>query len=117
MDTLREIFTTLRDYGYCTDQQDFSRNWLGRSASYYAHLRSSGQRCSSASIGMLVGRLRETIAVRGQADGSGAQHPDELGDEQRHLSAAWTAAKVMYQRQGELSHVRTRNRVTAISLP
>ena len=107
MDTLSEIYTTLQDYGYCTDQQDFSRSWLGRSASYYAHLRSSGQRCSLASIGMLVGRLREIVAVRG----------DDRRDEQRRLSAAWIAAKVMFQGEWELLYVCPRDRVTAISLP
>jgi hypothetical protein len=116
MDTLTEIFTTLRDYGYCMDQQDFSRNWLGRSASYYAHLRSSGQRCSLASIGMLVGRLRELIAVRGQDDRGGEQRPDDGGDEQRRLGAAWIAAKVMYLGEWELLHVRPRDRITAIPL-
>lgn len=117
MDTLTEIFETLRDLRYCADQQDFSRNWLGRSASYYAHLRSSGQRCSLASIGMLVGRLRELVAVRGHDDRDREQRPDGGGDEQRRLGAAWIAAKVMYQGEWELLHVRPRDRVTAIALP
>lgn len=107
MDTLTEIFTTLRDYGHCADQQDFSRNWLGRSASYYAHLRSSGQRCSLASLGMLTGLLREIVAVRRDAD----------VDEQRRLGAAWIAAKVMYRGEWELLHVRPEHRTTAIALP
>jgi hypothetical protein len=106
MDTLTEIFETLRDLGHCASQEDFSLNWLGRSRSYYAHLRSSEQRCSIASIGMLVGRIREILSV-----------PGERGaDEQRRLGAAWIAAKVMYHGEYELRHVRPRDRVTAIPI-
>lgn len=107
MDTLDGIFETLRDLGHCASQEDFSANWLGRSRSYFAHLRSSQQPCSLASIGMLAGRLREIIA-----DGS-----DGEGDARRRLRAAWIAAKVMFQGEWELLHLRPRDRVAGLQLP
>lgn len=130
MDKLDEIFVTLRAFGHCADQQDFSRSWLGRSASYYAHLRSTRKPCSLASLGMLAGLIRETqnaAAARSANQSGGDDHqrhhcgddqPDDARSEEwRRLGAAWIAAETMFRGEWELMHARPSERVTAIALP
>ena len=58
MNTLINIYETLRSHGICSSQSDFSQRFLGRSASYLAHLRSSGTDCCPVSLNLLAERLQ-----------------------------------------------------------
>lgn len=91
MNTLDEIYTTLRAEGLCIDQQDFSVRWLGRSGGYYAYLRSSGARPSPTSCGMLAARIFAIVPRTSASPLFLASGP---------LRSAWVAASTMWQ--GEL---------------
>ncbi|MFC3442164.1 DUF6626 family protein [Sphingobium rhizovicinum] len=61
MRDLSDIFNLLCEYNLCSNQSDFSRDWLGRSNGYYAYLLSSGAEPNSASLGMLCARISNVL--------------------------------------------------------
>lgn len=105
MNQLEDIYHELRDLGVCSTQAQFSTDWLGRSSGYYAYVKSSGEAPDLASIGMLIGRLKEVAPT---CDDS------RYWDERRRIRTAIIAAKVMHQGEWELRHVPPWYRVTAI---
>ena len=87
MRDLSDIFDLLCEYDLCSNQSEFSRDWLGRSNGYYAYLRSTGAEPSPASLGMLSARiLNVSLRVAGKM---------AEADRQRLLKAAVTAAIMM----------------------
>lgn len=108
MDTLIEIYETLKRYGYCADQQDFSLRWLGRSRSYFAHLITSGRSCSVSSLGLLSYRLKEIMAETVAPVGS---------LKSRRLSRAWVHATTMFEGEWEIKYRHPRDRITAVVFP
>jgi hypothetical protein len=95
MTMLDEIYTTLKDHGFCADQQDFSREWLGRSEGYYAYLRSSGARPSTTSLALLAARIFGVVPRVSVSPLLLSSGP---------LRSAWVAATTLWQgeRKAEL---------------
>jgi hypothetical protein len=89
MRDLARIFELLCEFNLCSNQTEFSRDWLGRSKGYYAYLRCTGAKPSSASLGMLSARiLNISLRVAGKM---------AEADRKRLLKAAVTAAIMMMQ--------------------
>lgn len=59
MNYLDDAFETLREHRLVWSQYQFSTQWLGRSKSYYAYLKSSGSAPSAQALLTLVVRLDE----------------------------------------------------------
>ncbi len=67
MRDLAQIFKLLCEFDLCSNQTEFSRDWLGRSKGYYAYLRCTGAEPSPASLGMLSARiLNASLRVGGK---------------------------------------------------
>lgn len=87
MRDLSDIFDLLCEFDLCSNQTEFSRDWLGRSNGYYAYLRSTGADVSSASLGMLSARISNVLyRSAGKIDAA---------DRKQLLKAAVTAGIMM----------------------
>lgn len=99
MRDLSDIFDLLCEYSLCSNQTEFSRDWLGRSNGYYAYLRSTGAEASSASLGMLCARITNVLyRTAGKIDEA---------DRKRLLKASVTAGIMMLK---EKSHEAVQQR-------
>lgn len=107
MTTLDEVYDALLELGYCRNQQDFSRNWLGRSGSYFAYLKSTRARPSPSSLGMLAAQLRAMLLTSTSSTAY---------VERRRLRSAWVAVMTMWMGERELLHAKPWERVTAVDV-
>lgn len=105
IDTLMEIFETLKELGFCKDQRDFSVDWLGRSEGYLAYLKASGARPNLASLGMLVGLIHAVVPPASDSRNYVSR---------RRLRGAWVAALTMLNGEREIQLVPRRFWVTAV---
>ena len=105
MNELNEIYEMLVELGLCKTQIDFSVNWLGKSPTYFAYLKSSGQGPALAAIGTMIGRLQSICPT---SDDS------RYWVERRRIREAIRSAKVMWEGEYELAYVPPWWRVTAI---
>ena len=105
MDEIQDIYDTLTDLGFCKSQAEYSREWLGRSAGYFAYLKSTNAPVALSAIGMLIGRLE---AIKPTLDDS------RWYLERRRICGAIIAAKVMWAGEYELRFVPPWARVTAV---
>lgn len=93
MRDLARIFELLCEFDLCSNQTEFSRDWLGRSKGYYAYLRCTGAEPNPASLGMLSARiLNVSMRVAGKMSEA---------DRKRLLKAAVTAALMMLSERPE----------------
>lgn len=105
MRVLQEIYETLKDLGYCKDQEDFSSRWLGRSPGYFAYLKSSKAPPCLVSLKALVALLFSVIP---SVDESSRYV------ERRRLRAAWVSAGVMFDGEREIAFAKQEDWITAV---
>ena len=105
MNELDEIYEVLSDLGICETQAEFSTVWLGKTAGYYAYLKSSGSSPCLSAIGMLIGRLQSICPTTDDS---------RYWEERRRIRHAICAAKTMWLGEFELANVPAWCRITAI---
>ena len=105
MNQLFEIYETLRQFGLCFNQSDFSVRWLGRSRCYMSYLKRTGADPSLTSMKLLVARLEPEVEIAKQS-----------GDEAlyRPMRSALIAARTIHNGVYELRYVPPWFRMTAI---
>ncbi|MBY8338397.1 hypothetical protein KYN89_15215 [Alteriqipengyuania sp. NZ-12B] len=106
MNQLFEIYETLRHFGFCFNQSDFSVHWLGRSRCYMSYLKRTGADPSLTSMKLLVARLEAEVEL--------AKHSGEEAF-YRPMRSALVAARTIHDGVYELKYVPPFYRITAIN--
>lgn len=104
MKDLDEIYDLLKEYKYCKDQADFSCIFLGRSAGYYAYIKSSKAPICLLSLSFLTSAIHSIAAEVDDAR--------EFVKAQR-LRSAWVSAIVMLEGEREIAFVDPKHWTTA----
>lgn len=105
MNELTDIYEHLKGLGLCATQDDFSRDWLGRSDGYFAYLKSSGEPICLSAVGMLIGRLKCVCPTGDESS---------LFEERARIRLAMKMAKTLYYGEWELRNLPSWARVIAI---
>ena len=105
MNELNEIYDHLKGLSLCATQDEFSRDWLGRSDGYFAYLKSSGEPICLSAVGMLIGRLRSVCPTCDESS---------LFEERARIRLALKMAKTLYYGEWELRNLPSWARVIAV---
>lgn len=105
MNELTDIYDHLKGLGLCSSQDEFSRDWLGRSDGYFAYLRSSGEPICLSAVGMLIGRLKSVCPTTDES---------RLFEERFRIRLCLNMARTLYAGEWELRNLPSWARVTAV---
>lgn len=104
MTNLDTIFRETQGLGLCRTQEDFSVDFLGKSPSYMAYLRSSDATVCLTSIKLLYERLKMLCPTC---------HDSRWHEQRARMRSLIVAVQVMWQGELELRYVPPWYRVTA----
>jgi len=96
MKQILEIYDTVRDLGYCRSQADFSVNWLSRSPSHLAYLKSANAMPSLTTVRLLINKLKTELDILSIQRSTVTY---------RRLNSAYISARVIHDALNEMKFV------------
>lgn len=105
MNTLNEIYMTLKSEGLCSTQTEFSEKWLGRSAHYMSQIGGEARKASLTSLQLLAAETKLVLQGISASDGMERYY---------RLRSAATAAATLFRGEYEVRNVPRRFWITAV---